>query len=320
MKTPDESITHPSVPAVSIIIPAYKHASFIVETIDSVLCQSFRDFEIIVVNDGSPDDTEDVLRTYIEQRLIRYIRQENQGVATARNRGLASATGEFIAFLDDDDTWPPDKLEWQVRCLEQSAAVLVAGNLRAHGTADKDWGRDVGTHARLGLADFFKTNPFGSPGQTLIRRSALEQVGGFDPAIWGVDDLDLWMRLSSVGEIRKYDRLALFYRVHDANASLDLLRMAQNSEKVMVKNLATLEQRKRRKYTITAYRFLFRSAGKKLLWKGAQLIRQGRSPDGLTMIRLSFAIFLPRLARDPLLVLWYMLAIIKTPWKMRSIR
>ena len=320
MKTPDESINHPSVPAVSIIIPAYKHASFIVETIDSVLCQSFRDFEIIVVNDGSPDDTEDVLQSYIEQRRIRYIRQENQGVATARNRGLASATGEFIAFLDDDDTWPPDKLEWQVRCLEQSAAVLVAGNLRAHGTADKVSGRDVGSHDRLGVADFFKTNPFGSPGQTLIRRSALEQVRGFDPEIWGVDDLDLWIRLSQIGEIRKYDRLALFYRVHDANASLDLARMATNAHKVMVKNLLTVDPGKCREYTRSAYRFLFRSAGKKLLWKGAQLMRRGRVRDGVAMIRQSFAIFLPKLQQDPMLVLLYALAIIKTPWRMRSIR
>jgi len=307
-------------PAVSIIIPAYKHASLIVETIESVLCQSFRDFEIIVVNDGSPDDTEDVLRTYIEERRIRYIRQENQGVATARNCGLSCANGEYIAFLDDDDTWPPDKLAWQVRCLEETSAVLVAGQLCRHGDPRPQAEVSMASYVELTDADFFKRNPFGSPGQTLIRRAALEQVGGFDPAIWGVDDLDLWMRLAQIGEIRKYDRLALFYRVHDANASLDVLRMALNSEKVMVKNLATLELRKRRKYTTSAYRFLFRSAGRKLLWKGAQLIRQGRSPEGLTMIRLSFAIFLPRLARDPLLVLWYMLAIIKTPWRMRSIR
>lgn len=307
-------------PKVSVIIPTYSHVGLISETIDSVMAQSLVDIEIIVVDDGSRDGTALVLADYVERGLIVYHRQENGGVASARNAGLSLAQGEYIAFLDDDDTWPPDKLEWQVRCLEESAAVLVAGSLCQHGVAAPQLRGGPDSYVALTVADFFRTNPFGSPGQTLIRRAALECVGGFDPSIWGVDDLDLWIRLAQIGEIRKYDRLALFYRVHDANASLDLLRMSRNVHKVMVKNLSTVERRNCRKYTRIAYRFLFRTAGKKLIWKGAQLMKQGCVRDGLEMMRESFAMFLPRIKHDPALVMLYLLAIIKTPWKMRSMR
>ncbi len=282
--------------------------------------QSHADYEMIVIDDGSIDGTTEVLADYIDRGVIVYHRQQNGGVASARNAGLAISRGEYIAFLDDDDTWPTDKLEWQVRCLDETTAVLVAGRLCEHGSTPPAVGERKGAHTALTLADFFRTNPFGSPGQTLIRRSALEQVGGFDTTIWGVDDLDLWIRLAQVGEIRKYDRLALFYRVHDGNASLDLMRMANNLHQVMVKNLRLLGPEKSRQHATAAYRFLFRSAGKKLLWKGAQLIRLGRPSDGHAMIRLSLAMFLPRLRHDPTLIISYLLAIIKTPWKMRSIR
>lgn len=310
---------HPR-PKVSVIIPTYSHAGLIAETIDSVLAQSLADFEIIVIDDGSSDGTANVLADYIDRELISYHRQENGGVASARNAGLALAQGDYIAFLDDDDTWPADKLEWQVQCLEESPAVLVAGNMCQHGSAVGKSGCHHGSYVELTLAEFFRTNPFASPGQTLIRRTALKLVGGFDPSIWGADDLDLWIRLAQLGEIRKYDRLALFYRVHAANASLDLLRMARNAQQVMVKNLLTVAPEKRRKYTRIAYRFLFRAYGKKLIWKGAQLMKQGRGRDGLAVMRGSFAIFLPRIKHDPRLLISYLLAIIKIPYKMKSVR
>src|SRR5271170_3450676 len=100
--------------AVSVVIPTYNHRDFVVEALESVFAQTFTDYEVIVVNDGSPDDTAAVLRPYIESGRIRYIEQENRGQAGARNRGLAEARGEFVAYLDDDDLWLRDKLAWQV--------------------------------------------------------------------------------------------------------------------------------------------------------------------------------------------------------------
>ena len=86
-------------PTASVIIPAYQHAKCIGEAVESVMAQTFRDFEIIVINDGCTDNTEEVLRPYVEKNLIRYFHQENQGISATRNRGLSLATGEFVAFL-----------------------------------------------------------------------------------------------------------------------------------------------------------------------------------------------------------------------------
>ena len=94
---------------VSVIIPTYNHVDYVAETLETVFAQTFGDYEVIVVNDGSPDGTAEVLRPSREAGRIRYIEQANAGQAAARNRGLAEARGEFIAFLDDDDLWPPDK-------------------------------------------------------------------------------------------------------------------------------------------------------------------------------------------------------------------
>ena len=308
-------------PSVSVIIPTFNHGDFILETLESVFAQTFHDYEVIVVNDGSPDDTEVILRPYIEAQRIRYLCQENEGVAAARNAGLALARGKWIAFLDDDDLWPTDKLEWQLACLESSNAVMVGGLCSLFGDAkDRKTLRFSNDFKTFNTADLFKSNPFGSPGQTLIRKSALDQIGGFDPLIWGADDMDLWIRLSRIGKIRRYYRMALFYQVHDANASLDIFRMAKNMEAVIRKNIAGLAVLEKRSSERSGYRFLFRYAGKKLLWKGAQLIASGRRRDGWAMFRESCLIFLPRFRRDPSLICSFVMAILKIPWKMRSVR
>jgi glycosyltransferase involved in cell wall biosynthesis len=308
-------------PRISVIIPTFNHGEFVAETLESVFAQTYGNFEVIVVNDGSRDDTESVLRPYIEAQRIRYLRQENQGVAAARNAGLALATGEWIAFLDDDDLWPMDKLEWQVSRLESSNAVMVGGLCSLFGDAkDRKMLLTSDDFIAFTTPELFKSNPFGSPGQTLIRKSALDQIGGFDPLIWGVDDMDLWIRLSKIGEIRRYQRLALFYRAHDANASLDILRMAKNMEAVIRKNVAGLAGLEKRSSERSGYRFLFRYTGKKLLWKGAQRIAGGQARDGLAMMRESFLIFLPRFRHDPWLIDSFVLAILKIPLKMRSFR
>src|SRR5689334_24122006 len=112
-------------PTVSVIIPAYNAAAFIGETLDSVFAQTFADFEVIVVNDGSPDTEalERELARYPEK--LRYIKQENQGAAAARNTGIKAARGEFVAFLDADDTWLPVFLEKQLELLERTPADVV---------------------------------------------------------------------------------------------------------------------------------------------------------------------------------------------------
>src|SRR5262245_5620608 len=101
-------------PAVSVVIPTYGHADYLLATLKSVFAQSFTDHEIILVDDGSPDNTAHVVRPLVEAGQVRYLEQPHRGPAAARNRGIREARGEFIAMLDDDDLWPPEKLQWQV--------------------------------------------------------------------------------------------------------------------------------------------------------------------------------------------------------------
>ena len=108
-------------PSISVIIPTYNSAVFLPEALQSVLSQTFLPQDVIVVDDGSTDDTEDVLEPF--RRHIHYIRQENQGPAVARNRGIAEAKGDLIAFLDADDVWVPEKLERQVNVLIENPRI-----------------------------------------------------------------------------------------------------------------------------------------------------------------------------------------------------
>jgi glycosyltransferase involved in cell wall biosynthesis len=226
------------VPLVSVIIPAYGHAGLILETLESVFAQSYRDFELIVINDGSPDDTAKVLAPLVESGRIRYFEQPNQGVAAARNYGISKAKGEFIALLDDDDLWPEDKLEWQIPFMRNPDVIAVGGKqecLTRHGI--ERYEALDGAVEEFHLKNFFECNPFVSPGQVLFRKSAYDQGARFDPGIWGADDLDFWMELTGHGKILRVGRLALRYRVHLSNTSRNQLGMMKNIQKTLDKRL-----------------------------------------------------------------------------------
>ena len=214
-------------PCVSVIIPCYNHRDTVAAALESALDQSFKDREIIVINDGSPDDTATVLRPYHDR--VRYFEQANAGQAAARNRGIELAQGEFIAFLDDDDTWPADKLAWQVQAMRQRPEVVLVygedvrvdeGGVVLPPTPRKGYKRPGGwVHG-----EFLEGCWIASPGQTLIRRSAIEKVGGFDRSIWGSDDWELYLRLARVGQFHYENRPALNYRVHRGSASMNVMR------------------------------------------------------------------------------------------------
>jgi len=239
--------------AVSVVIPTYNHADFVRQTLDSVFAQTFADYEVIVVNDGSPDNTADLLRPLADAGRIQYVEQVNGGQARARNTGIALARGEFIALLDDDDLWPPDKLAWQVAALRaRSDALVVYGRpvcVDAAGApvpAPAIAGQPVGwlDDAPSGnvYEAFMARNFLLSPGQALIRRSALCALGDapFDPAIRGCDDWDVWLRLARCGAPFLYEnRASLFYRLHAGNASRNLRGMYESDLMVRAKHLAT---------------------------------------------------------------------------------
>lgn len=244
-------------PVVSVIIPTYKHRDFILATLGSVFAQTFTDYEVIVINDGSPDDTALVLKPLAEAGRIRYIEQENQGQGAARNRGLAEAQGQFIALLDDDDLWPSDKLEWQVNALRGCPeAGMVTG------PADM---MDAATGLRLSRMPFypevtfemlFEGNPIVSPGQTLVRADVMKRLNGLNADIWGADDWDLWFRVAKNSRIIMEDRTALFYQIHPNNASGQMKRMLDNACRVIQLHLPDIDPKKRHQSKLAAYHFL----------------------------------------------------------------
>jgi glycosyltransferase involved in cell wall biosynthesis len=180
---------------VSIIIPTYNRGWIIKEAVDSVLAQDYKDFELIVVDDGSTDHTSDVLDSYRDDIKIYY--QKNKGVSAARNRGIAEASGKFIAFLDSDDLWLPQKLSRQIEFFNttpdalicQTEEVWIRSGVRVN--PKKRHKKPSGMIFEPSLALCLV-----SPSAVMIRRSLLGIVGNFDEALPACEDYDLWLRIS----------------------------------------------------------------------------------------------------------------------------
>lgn len=187
-------------PKVSVIIPTYNRASFLHEAIDSVLHQSYQDFELILIDDGSDDDTRDILKPY--QGRLNYHYQENAGISKTRNTGLRIAQGEFIAFLDSDDLWTRRKLEKQMEIFEQIDEAEIC-------YTDEVWIRKgvrvnpKKYHRKYTGWIFQYCIPLCiiSLSSALIRRNLFAQVGLFDEQLPACEDYDLWLRASLVTPI-----------------------------------------------------------------------------------------------------------------------
>ena len=182
-------------PQVSVIIPTYNRSWVIKEAIDSVLAQDYKDFELIVVDDGSTDHTSEVLDSY--RNDIKVFSQKNKGVSAARNRGIAEASGKFIAFLDSDDLWLPQKLTVQIEFFNQTPDALIC-------QTEEVWIRNglrVNPRKRHKKPSGMIFKPslelcLVSPSAVMIRRSLFDRVGGFDEALPACEDYDLWLRIS----------------------------------------------------------------------------------------------------------------------------
>jgi glycosyltransferase involved in cell wall biosynthesis len=167
-------------PLVSVIIPMYGHRDYVVECLQSVLGQSFQDFEVILINDGSPDDSAEIVRGFVDSSRVRYIEQQNTGQAGARNRGMREAVGKYVAFLDDDDVWPIDKLDWQVNALEHSPdASMVYGSCLRLGDPSAGMWPEQRTALASVFEDFARCNWITSPGQNIDSQGRLRRSWWF---------------------------------------------------------------------------------------------------------------------------------------------
>ena len=261
---------------VSIIIPTYRHRDFILKSLDSVFAQTLQDYEVIVVNDGSPDDTKTVLQPLIESRRIQYLEQANQGQSQARNRGIELARGEYIAFLDDDDVWPKDKLEWQSAYLDNHPDVALVGGVLQTMDENDCPGWKGNFHPSLTFESLFAENPFLSPGQTLIRADVLKQVGSLNTKVWGADDWDLWFRIAKVSKTVMLDRLALFYRLHPNNASKQAGRLLRGACQTVTIHLKDVDKRRQGEIRRLSHRNLYGGLGIPLVKTAKEQLRAGR--------------------------------------------
>lgn len=188
-------------PRVSIVMPAYNCAWCIDRAIDSVLVQTFTDRELIVVDDGSSDDTPALLAR--RGNALRVIRQANAGMSAARNAGIAAAQGEYIAFLDSDDWWRPAKLAQQVELLDAHGELGFCSHASELQSPDGEvlglWGCPDGVDGLVARVLGGHSAVAGGASSVMVRRELLARTGGFDAALRGAEDTDLWIRLAAAG-------------------------------------------------------------------------------------------------------------------------
>jgi len=181
-------------PQVSVIIPTYNRANFLIDAVESVIAQSYQDFELLVIDDGSTDNTKQLLTSY--KKRIRYHFQENRGVSSARNLGMQLTSGQYVAFLDSDDHWLPQKLEKQIEIMEREPELQLCHT-------EEIWIRrgvrvnPKKKHQKRGGYIFPYCLPLCviSPSSVMIRRTLFEELGTFDEDLPACEDYVLWLRI-----------------------------------------------------------------------------------------------------------------------------
>jgi glycosyltransferase involved in cell wall biosynthesis len=219
-------------PLVSVIIPAYNPGHYLDEAVQSAIAQTFTDWECIVVDDGS---TEDLSRVEKMDPRVRLAKQENRGVAVARNRGLALSGGQYIALLDADDQWVPEKIAAQVALMDSNADLLechtgcnmINGDGVATGTfppASTDSYADM----------LWRIPPM--PSSAMVRRAAFMAAGGFDPCFQGSADFDFFLKIAMIGRLGSIDAPLTCYRIHGGNMSAAYVGMWRDHMAVLDKH------------------------------------------------------------------------------------
>ena len=230
----------PVQPLVSVIIPAFKVAGFIAETLSSVLAQTFSTYEIIVINDGSPDTGTLELNMVPFSQFVNYIKQENRGAGAARNAGLHAARGEFVAFLDGDDLWLPEFLQEQLRLIQSDGgydlvyadAINITENGRSRITNMQVNPSDGPVTAQSLIAG--RCNIITS--SVVARRAVIEAVGFFDEGFPNSQDYDLWLRLAKHGARMTYQKRVLVERrIYDGSLASDPIKSFTGEIRVLEK-------------------------------------------------------------------------------------
>jgi glycosyltransferase involved in cell wall biosynthesis len=220
-------------PLISAVIPSYNYGRFVCDAAQSALAQTYAPIEVIVVDDGSTDDTRERLEPYSDR--IRYIYQENGGLSAARNTGIREARGEWIALLDADDLWHPQKLAVQLQAARAVPGSGLIGAMPAEMFPQILPAEPV--VKRLTVRDLLLSVPFG-PSSALIRKKAFEKVGAFDESLKSVEDRDMWLRLAVHVPCIQVASPCWLYRSHGDQMSRNAERMFDNHDRVLRKFFA----------------------------------------------------------------------------------
>jgi len=244
MDSPSQAST--LIPLVSVIIPAYNASAHIRDALESVFAQTYRDFEVIIINDGSPDtkEFEHTIETY-RDRIV-YMKQENRGPAAARNAGILRAQGVYVAFLDSDDAWHPEYLKKQLNMIEENPSLdLVYSDCFYSSDSGSDGTRYMQKCPSNGPVTFdsLAIEDCAIPtSQTVARKSAIIKAGLFDERFWCSEDYDLWLRMAHSGARMSYQKHPLGrHKVRAGSLTSDEVTLQDGMVKVLTKLDATLD-------------------------------------------------------------------------------
>jgi len=230
----DIHIETPDKPAVSVIIPTYNCSGFLAESIRSVLAQTFGSLEVVVVDDGSTDDTAEVVAGF--ESRVRYVHQNNSGTAAARNTGIRNARADVIAFLDHDDLWLPGKLEQQMPVLTSDTAIgMVFCGRQFFNTYTGEITSIHPAEAELGVHDFLAHDTIALQ-SAIVPRSVFERVGLFDETLLGTDDWEMCIRIAERYRVVGVPDVLVNIRGHSGQQGIMSDRMFTNSMRVLEKH------------------------------------------------------------------------------------
>ena len=218
---------------VSVVIPSFNYGHFVVEAVESALRRRISPIEIIVVDDGSTDDTRMRLRPFADR--IHYVYQNNRGLSAARNTGIRLANGEWIALLDADDVWHPEKTEFSFGRAATLSDVGLIGSLAGCVNAGEAACR---TRYRAPFSARLSAVEPDRPSGALIRRECFDVVGLFDESLRSIEDRDMWLRIASRFPAFRCSSPCWWYRPHAGQMSRRASRMVENYEKVLTKFFA----------------------------------------------------------------------------------
>ncbi len=245
-------LKHMNGPLVSIIIPTYNRAHYVGDAIESTLAQTYPNKEILVIDDGSTDGTRGLVEKYLPR--VQYHHQPNKGASAARNLGIRLSRGDFVAFLDSDDRWLPEKISMQVELLEKHPAVGMVGC--GEHCIDARGERFWTGYARPKLdveSLMIRCTAFGGASRPLIRRECFDKAGLFDETLFFNEDWDMWLRIAKHYEIRNVPQPLMEWRAHDTPRPRRAMEFRFEQTRRVIERHVTREMDRRKAYSWMFY-------------------------------------------------------------------